>query len=151
MSYTNLIYHIIFRTKHNSWAINQENERLLYRYIWGYIKARNCKLYQINGMPDHLHLLIGLHSTISVADFVQQLKNATHLFLEQNKPLFPDFYAWAKGYCALTYAEKDKTMIRRYIQNQKIHHQAQIFSDEMKFLLQESGIEIDESFFDRNL
>lgn len=151
MSYINLIYHIVFRTKYSTWAINVENEKLLYQYIWGYIKRRNCKLYQINGMPDHIHLLVGLHSTISIADFIQQLKNATHLFMERNKAYFPDFYSWAKGYCALTYAEKDKDMIIRYIKNQKQHHQFQSFEDEMKFLLKDSGITIDNNFFDRNI
>lgn len=151
MSYTKLLYHIVFRTKSGEWAITEAHEEKLYRYIWGYVKEKQCILYRINGMPDHIHLFVGLHSTVSVADFVKEMKNATHLFLEQNKALFPNFYAWSKGYCALTYSEKDKDKIINYIKNQKEHHKKQQFTDEMKSLFADYGIEYHEQFFERNI
>ena len=78
MSYTRLFYHIIFRTKHGVHAINEENEQVLYRYIWGFVKEHSSILYRINGMPDHLHLFVELHQTISVAEFAVSY---THLTL----------------------------------------------------------------------
>ncbi|MDD0824983.1 IS200/IS605 family transposase [Mannheimia sp. AT1] len=153
MSYTRAIYHIIFRTKSGIPAITEEYETILYSFIWKFITQRKSVLYRINGMPDHIHLLVDLHPKIAVADFVQQLKNATHLLLERHKAEFPLFSAWAVGYCALTYSERDKPQILNYIKNQKKHHQQKYktFSDEIKFLMSENGIAIDEQFFERNI
>ncbi|MGR6979902.1 IS200/IS605 family transposase [Testudinibacter sp. P27/CKL/0425] len=151
MSYTKSLYHIIFRTKYGEPTIIEQNENALYRYIWGFIKAQNCVLHRINGMPDHLHLFIELHPSIALADFVQKLKTASHSWIDENKWLFPDFYAWSRGYCALTYCERDKDKIIRYIQKQKEHHQSQAFVDEMKCLFIEAGISVDEKYFDKNI
>lgn len=151
MSYTRLLYHIVFRTKYGLPTIVEEHEEILYRYIWGYSKEQDVVLYRINGMPDHLHLLVELKATTNVANFVKHLKNSTHLFLEQNRDYFPEFYAWSKGYCALTYSEREKAQIINYIKNQKEHHKSQNFVDEIKFLLTDYGIEYDEQYFERNL
>lgn len=104
MSYTRNLYHIIFRTKYGTPSILEENEDVLYR---------------INGMPDHLHLFVELHPMLSVAEFVQKLKTTTHKWIDENKHLFPEFYAWSRGYCSLTYCEKDKEKIINYIKKSK--------------------------------
>ncbi|AUI66887.1 MULTISPECIES: IS200/IS605 family transposase [Glaesserella] len=151
MSYTRAIYHIIFRTKSGVPAITENYEEILYTFIWKFIKERKSVLYRINGMPDHIHLLVDLHPKIAVADFVQQLKNATHLLLERHKEEFPFFTAWAVGYCALTYSERDKIQIINYIKNQKTHHKTQNFLNEVKCLMIDNGIEINEKFFERDI
>ena len=60
MSYTNLVYHIVFRTYRSIPAIDEEHERELYAYAHGYITRHRAKLYRIGGMPDHVHLLVSL-------------------------------------------------------------------------------------------
>lgn len=135
MSYTKLFYHIVFRTLQSIPAINEANERELYQYIWAFCQQQKCTLHRINGMPDHLHLLVEIHPSIAVADFVRQLKNASHKWLEQHNALFPDFYAWSKGYCALSYSEYEIETVINYIKRQKEHHKSQTFIDEMKNLL----------------
>ncbi|AMW17104.1 IS200/IS605 family transposase [Glaesserella parasuis] len=151
MSYTRNLYHIIFRTKYGTPSILEENEDALYRYIWGFVREHNSVLYRINGMPDHLHLFVELHPMLSVAEFVQKLKTTTHKWIDENKHLFPEFYAWSRGYCSLTYCEKDKEKIINYIKNQKEHHKTADFVEEVKFLLTEAGIAINEKFFEQDL
>ncbi|AWW33985.1 IS200/IS605 family transposase [Mannheimia varigena] len=151
MSYTRLIYHIIFRTKHGVYAINEAHEALLYRYIWGFVRDHNSILHRINGMPDHLHLLVEIHQSISVAEFVGKLKRTSHLFLDKHKDLFPDFSEWSVGYCALSYCERDKQKIVNYIKKQKEHHKTHTFKYEIKMLLAETGIEINNEFFDKHI
>lgn len=151
MSYTRNLYHIIFRTKFGEPTILEQNEEHLYRYIWHFVTEHKSVLYRINGMPDHLHLFVDLHPTIAIAEFVKLLKTASHDFIDKNKTLFPDFYAWSVGYCALTYSENEKAKIVAYIKNQKEHHQTVNFTDEVKHLLIETGIEIKTDFFDRDL
>ncbi len=151
MSYTRNIYHIIFRTKESVPSLCIENEKQLYRYIWGVIKESDCILYQINGMPDHIHILLELHPSISIAELVQKIKVYSHHWIDKNKDLFPDFACWSIGYCALTYAERDKEMIINYIKKQKEHHQSQQFADEIKWLLTQSGITVNDKYFEKDL
>ncbi|TNH04633.1 transposase [Pasteurellaceae bacterium Phil31] len=151
MSYTRLLYHIIFRTQQSVPAITEKYEEILYRYIWLFIQERHSVLYRINGMPDHLHLLVELHSTIALADFVKELKNATHLFLERHKMEFPDFYAWSKGYCALTYSQQDKQKVIDYSKNQKGYHQSLSFENEIKILLSDQEIGYRHEYLENNI
>ena len=116
MSYTKLLYHIVFRTFQSVPAIKQENEKELYHYIWSFCQQQKCRLHRINGMPDHLHLLVEVHPSIAISDFVKQLKNASHKWLEKQSHLFPDFYAWSKGYCALSYSEHEKEKIQQLLE-----------------------------------
>lgn len=146
MAYTKLIYHIILRTYQGTSPIVEAYERDLYRYILGFCKNRQCVLYRINGMPDHIHMLVSLHPTIAVASFVHDLKIATHNFMKARKDCFPDFVKWECGYCALTYAESEKQRVINYIINQKKHHRVVTVRDELITQLRDSGVEFDESF-----
>ncbi|AUI66651.1 MULTISPECIES: IS200/IS605 family transposase [Glaesserella] len=147
MSYTKLLYHIIFRTKYSEPSICVENEADLYRYIWRFANDKKCVLHRINGMPDHLHLLVELPAVYPVATFVRELKNASHKFIDDHKHLFPTFYAWSVGYCALTYSNSEKQKIINYIKNQKEHHKIFSFEDEIKQLLIEQEIEYSPEYF----
>ena len=146
MAYTKLIYHIILRTYQGTAPIVEANERDLYMYVYGFCKNHNCVLYRINGMPDHIHLLVGLHPTIAVATFVHDLKIATNNFLTSNRDKFPSFVKWAEGYCALTYSKNDKSRVMQYIIEQKQHHSKISARDELIALLNEMGVEFDEKY-----
>jgi REP element-mobilizing transposase RayT len=146
MAYTKLIYHIVLRTRQGTAPITEAHERDLYMYIFGFCKNHQCLLYRIGGMPDHIHMLVGLHPTIAVASFVHDLKIATNSFMSANRDRFPGFVKWEQGYCALTYAEADKERVIQYIVNQKEHHRILSARDELIALLQECGVEYDERY-----
>lgn len=99
-------------------------------------------------MPDHIHIFVQLHADIAVSDFVKKLKNATNKWLKENSNTFPDFESWAAGYCALTISKKDKGLIVNYIKNQQEHHKKETSIDELRRLLIEHGIDIDERYFE---
>ena len=146
MAYTKLIYHIVLRTYQGTSPIAEAHERDLYMYIYGFCKNHSCVLYRINGMPDHLHLLVGLHPSIAVATFVHDLKIATNNFFTSNREKFPLFVKWAEGYCALSYSEHDKSRVMQYIIDQKVHHSKISARDELIALLKEMGVEFDERY-----
>ena len=146
MSFANLYYHIMFHTKYNAMAINIENERILYSYINGFCNNYGVKLLRLGGMPDHIHMLVNMPTTVSVSDFVKQLKVATSKMLYQDGH-FPYFEGWQNGYSAFTYAFKDIDMIINYIKGQKEHHKVFSFRDEYRKILIENGISPDEPFF----
>ena len=145
-SYRQILYHLIFRTKDSRKTLVPEHSRELFAYIMGTIRNKNCFLYRINGMEEHLHILCDLHPTIALADFMRDIKTASSIWLKQSGK-FPEFDGWADGYAALTYSWKDKEMIINYIKNQQEHHKNESFNDELRRLLKEHGVEIDERYF----
>mgnify|MGYP000010140182 FL=1 len=147
MSYRQLFYHIVIRPKNSEPVIVQDYEEALYRYIWGFIKDKGAVLYRIGGMPDHIHMFVSLPATLSVADFMRDLKTASNKFLQEEKEKFPHFKGWAKSYCALTYSINEKDKIVNYIKSQKEHHKKVSFRDEYLALLQANGIQIDFNYF----
>ena len=97
-------------------------------------------------MPDHVHLLVGLHPTIAVASFVHDLKLATNTYMTTNREKFPQFVRWSDGYCALTYSEREKETVIQYIINQKEHHRKTSVREELLELLREAGVDFDERY-----
>lgn len=145
-SYRQILYHIIFRTKDSQKILNLENSEELYKYIWGIIKSKNCVLYRINGVEDHIHILSDLHPSIALADYLRDMKTASSIWLKESDK-FPHFEGWADGYAAFTYAYRDKEIVLNYIKNQREHHKTITFEDELRKLLIEHGIDINEKFF----
>jgi putative transposase len=145
-SYRQILYHIVFRTKNGEKTLVQEPINELYAYIAGIVKNKNCFLYQINGMEEHVHILSDLHPNIALADYIRDIKTASSVWLKQHKQ-FPIFSGWSDGYAALTYAWRDKDLIKNYIANQQIHHKKEDFQTEYRRLIKEHGITIDERYF----
>ena len=145
MSYTKLLYHIIIRTKYNQPTLSLEHDTLLYGYILGIVKNKNCVLYRINGMEEHIHLLVGIHPTISVADFVRDVKSSTTKWLKTNE-YFPLFKSFSEGYAALTYSMNEKETIINYIKNQRKHHAKKSFEEEYRHFLMEMELTVDKKY-----
>lgn len=145
-SYRQILYHIIFRTKNSRRSLPPEHARQLFAYIYGIIKIKNCHLYRINGVEDHIHILTSLRPDLALADLIRDIKKSSSIWLKTNGD-FPDFDGWASGYAALTYSWQDKDVIIKYIRNQQEHHRSRTFSDELRHIVTEQGIKIDEQFF----
>lgn len=146
MAYTQLLYHIIFRTKNSIPAISIENERQMYYYLYTVCQDMKCAVHRIGGMPDHIHILVSLPVTLTVAQFVEKLKVSSSKKFKGNG-VFPSFDGWSSGYAALTYAFNDIETVVSYIKNQKVHHTGMTFLEEYRNLIAEAGIEIDERYF----
>jgi putative transposase len=144
-SYKQIFYQIVFGTKNREATIAEAHCEDLYKYIWGIIKEKNCKLYRVNGIEDHIHIFSDLHPSISLADYIKDIKVASSIWMKETG-YFPDFTAWQVGYGAFTYSIRDKDMIIEYVKNQKEHHKKENFYDEYKRLLEENGIEFDEKY-----
>ncbi|MCR4856749.1 MAG: IS200/IS605 family transposase [Bacteroidales bacterium] len=149
MSYTKSHYHIIFSTYRRKKTIPEEHERELYAYIYGIANNLNCETYRIGGMPDHIHIFVSLHPTISLATFVQRVKTESSKWLKLN-PHFPDFQRWERKYAGFSYNYRDKERIINYIMKQKEHHRKKSLEKEYRNYVEENGIVIDDRFFLRD-
>jgi len=130
-TYRQILYHLVFRTKDSQKTLIQEHSRELYAYLMEFIRNKDCFLYRINGMEDHLHILCDLHPTIALADYIRDIKTSSSIWLKQSGK-FTDFTGWADGYAALTYGWNDKEKIVNYIKNQQEHHKHISFQDELR-------------------
>lgn len=140
MSTIKLLTHIVFATKHREMTINEQNCIILYRYITSFMKENHCYLKQVNGMADHIHILVDIHPSISVATLVQKLKHNSSIWITQ-KRLFANWHGWCEGYFACAVSPRHQDAVSEYIRNQKYHHLGVHFGDEYQALLRNAGIE----------
>ena len=144
-TYTQILYQIVFSTKKRKPVLLKENREKLYKDIWGILKNKNCHLYRINGVEDHLHIVTHLHPLISLSNLVKDIKLGSSSYIKENQ-LFPDFDGWQEGYAAFTYTIKEKEGLIRYVQNQEEHHKKMTFKEELLALLKEHNVEFDERY-----
>jgi REP-associated tyrosine transposase len=144
--YTQIYYHIVFCTKERAPVLVQTGREDLFRYIWGIIRETSSRLYRINGTLDHVHILTSLHPTVSLSDFVKQVKGKSSHWIKENN-IFPDFSNWQDGYGAFTHSSQDKDRLIEYIKSQEEHHRNVSFRDELRDLIIEADVEFDERYF----
>ena len=144
-THTQLIYHLVFSTKHREPTIVPNQKKRLFSYIHQLLTNKNCHLYSINGVEDHLHILTHIHPTIAIASLVKDIKLSADEFIYREE-IFPDFKGWQDGYGAFTESIKAKDRLINYIKNQEEHHRKISFLDEYKGLLKEYEIEFDEKY-----
>lgn len=143
MSHTHFLYHIVFATKDRMPLIDPKWERNLYGYMGGIVKGYKGSVLEINGMPDHAHLLARLGPEYAFMDFLRDLKANSSKFVRREH--FAKF-GWQRRYGAFSVSESAVPDVRKYIRNQKIHHADMSFEDEYKSLLRKHGIEFDEEY-----
>ena len=101
----------------------------LHKYITGIVKKQGQKLIAVNGMADHLHILIGLKPAMALADLVKDIKSDSSEWINKKK-LARGKFAWQEGYGAFSYGHSQLDTIARYIMNQEKHHRRRSFRDE---------------------
>lgn len=144
-SYRQIIYHLTFHTKNSESVLNNSENDELFKYIWGVIKNNKCKLYRINGIEDHVHIICDLHPSVSLANLVKDIKVSSSKWIKE-KNLYPGFTNWADGYGAFTLSIKEKDSAIKYVMNQQVHHKKIGFKEEYIQLLRDHGIIFDEKF-----
>ncbi|MBM4167277.1 MAG: IS200/IS605 family transposase [Ignavibacteria bacterium] len=145
-TYTQILYQIVFGTKNREQTLDKENRNELYKYICGILKNKNCHLYQIDGVSEHIHIVTHLHPSIALALLVKDIKLASSQFIKTEN-LFPKFNGWQDGYGAFTYSIQEKEKLIQYVKSQEEHHRKKTFKEEYISLLNEHGIEFDEKYF----
>ena len=113
----------------------------LYRYIARVIQSHDSIPFAVNGIENHVHLLVQLHPSVNLSDLVRDIKLSTNQWMKQNHDMFPQFVGWGKEYGAFTYALRDKEMVAKYILNQGSHHLRESFEDEYRKHLEHAGLE----------
>ena len=144
MSAVTAIYHLVINTYRREMTLPQQSSEILYNYIAATIRNKNCHVYEINGIENHIHILLRLRPDVCLSDLVRDIKLSSNNWIKIHQASFPMFSGWGKEYGAFTYALRDMEMVANYIKRQREHHQRQSFEDEYKHLLNNAGIEWNE-------
>jgi REP-associated tyrosine transposase len=138
MSYTNLLYHIVYATKERAPLITKILRPRLHEYLGGTVRGLGGVPIEINGVADHVHLLVRLRPIISVSEFLSKLKSGSSGWAKRQTA---GRFAWQARYGAFTVSQSRVQQVRNYICNQERHHQKMSFEEEFKVLLRSHGIE----------
>jgi putative transposase len=125
--------------------IRSEHKEEIYKYITGIVRNDGHKLIAINGMSDHLHILLGLKPDMALSDLVRDIKSNSSNFINQSQ-LATDKFGWQEGYGAFSYGHSQLDTIIRYIQNQEQHHSRRSFKDEYLSLLKKFQIKFENKY-----
>jgi len=138
-TFSRIYVQIVFVVKGRRNLISEDWEDDLFKYITGIVKNKGQLLIAINGMLNHIHILIGMKPTLCLSDLVREIKKSSNEFINNNLLIDGKFY-WQDGFGAFSYSHTDLKNVIRYIENQKQHHQKQTFKSEFINLLEEFNI-----------
>ena len=142
---TNLLFHLVFSTKHREPLITPDLRDRLYAYIGGIIRGEGGILLDAGGMPDHIHLVTKFKPDPSVSEMLKIIKAKSSKWVNE-LPGRAGRFAWLAGYGAFSVSESQLPGVRRYVQTQEEHHRKVTFEDEFIALLKKHGIEYDERY-----
>ena len=144
-TYTQLHIQLVFAVKYRAALIQKEWKERLHQYITGIFQKNEHKMLQINSMPDHIHIFIGLRPHQSISSLVQNVKSESSKWIKDNK-LCKSPFAWQEGFGAFSYSKTHVDRVIRYIQNQEAHHKKETFLDEYRKMLKAFEVEYDERY-----
>ena len=144
-TYTQLHIQFVFAVQYRAALIHKAWKERLHQYITGIIQNNRHKMLQINSMPDHIHILIGMRPNQSISSLVQNVKAESSKWINDHH-LAGSRFAWQEGYGAFSYSKSSLPAVIQYIQNQERRHQKQTFLDEYKSFLEAFEIEYDERY-----
>ena len=143
--FTQLYTHLVFAVKYRERLLKPEIRPEVFSYISGIITNRKHKSIIINGVSDHIHILIGLNPNDKISDLVATIKRSSSTHINQQN-WFRGKYHWQEGYGAFSYSRSQLANVYRYIENQETHHKEQSFRQEYINLLERFKIEYNEKY-----
>ena len=150
-TYTQIHIHAVFAVQSRLSLIQNGWREELYKYITGIVENTRCdhKLFQIGGMPDHIHALIGMRPTQSLSDLMQDIKGSSSLWINKKRFVTGKF-SWQEGYGAFSYGKSQIDNVAKYIKNQEKHHKKRDFAAEYMEFLKLFEVEFDERYVLKN-
>ena len=144
-TFAHLLNHVIFSTKERRPSLKPEIRPRLFSYMGGIIRDLGGKALIIDGTSDHLHLLVSMPATVSVAEMMRIVKGKSSGWVREQFPSRGSF-AWQAGYGAFSVSHSHIDTVTKYIAGQEEHHKKVSFQEELLSFLRKQGIEFDERY-----
>lgn len=146
-TYTLLLYHVLFSTKHRTPWITPELAERLYPFIGGIVRDEGGSLLTIGGVEDHVHLLLRFRPDDSLSNLMRNIKTRSSRWVHEHAQGLREF-AWQEAYAAFTVAPSTLEKTRRYLATQREHHAKAEFVGELKQLLDKHGVGYDPRYLE---
>jgi REP element-mobilizing transposase RayT len=144
-TYSQIYIQVVFAVLGRHSLIGREWKDELYKYITGIVKNNNQKLLAINGVSNHIHILLNIKPNIALSDLVRDIKANSSRFVNE-KGFVRGKFSWQEGFGAFSYSISQLDDVIQYIQNQEEHHKETSFKDEYLKYLKRFEIEFDENY-----
>ena len=144
-TYTQIYIHAVFAVEGRQSLIAPEHKIEIYKYMTTVIQNQKNKVMAINGMPDHVHLLIGLNPDIALSNLVRDAKAAASSLIN-DKRWVRGHFNWQRGFGAFSYSKSQVPRVAKYIEDQERHHAKRSFRDEYEALLKKFDVEYDPAY-----
>ncbi len=144
-TFSQLYIHTIFAVKGRDNIINSKFKDELYKYICGIVNNNQQKVYAINGMPNHIHILLSIKPNCLLSDLMRDIKASSSKWINTNKYVMGKFQ-WQEGFGSFSVSQSQVDKVISYIDNQETHHKKLSFKQEYIGLLKSYKIEFDEKY-----
>jgi len=145
-TYTSLHCHLVFGTSKRQPLIRPDWKEDLHAYLGGTVKGLKAFPEGVGGMPDHVHLLVGLRSTHRLSDFIRDLKTSSCVWVKEEIGIRN--FKWQEGYAAFSVSPTARHAVRNYIRKQEEHHRVKSFREEILEFLEVAEVTFDPKYFD---
>ena len=144
-TFTQIYVQIVFAVQGKLNLISEQNRERIEKYMCGIVSNNQSKPISIYCNPDHVHVLIGLHPSISISDMARDIKSSSSKFINENN-LTKGRFRWQEGYGAFTYSRSQIDSVTKYILNQPEHHKKKSFKEEYLDILHKLDIQYDDKY-----
>jgi REP element-mobilizing transposase RayT len=138
-TFSQIYIQTIFAVRNRACLISSDFKIELYKYISGIVSNKDQKLIAINGVSDHMHILIGMKPNANLSDLVRDIKANSSRFVNEKRFVNGKF-SWQEGFGAFSYSQSHLNKVIAYIQNQENHHRKKTFKEEYLELLEKFQI-----------
>ena len=138
MPYIKIWIHLVWSTKNRQQMISSELKLKLYQHIRENANEKGIHIDFINGIEEHIHLLVSLKADQSVSKVAQLIKGESSHWVNENK-LTRTKFEWQEEYVAVSVSESIVNRIREYIKNQEEHHRRMTFQEEYEMFMKKYG------------
>lgn len=129
-TFSKLIAHIVFSTKHRETQLPDSVFSELAAYMGGHAKSLDVYLYGLGGYRDHVHILIGYRPSAALATIVGRLKATSSKWMKTRNGVSSQF-CWQDGYSAFSVSQSMVNTVLMYVRNQREHHKHRSFREEL--------------------
>ncbi|HEV3272440.1 MAG TPA: IS200/IS605 family transposase [Candidatus Methylacidiphilales bacterium] len=144
-TYTSVNIHYVFSTKSRAPIIVGCLRERLWAFMGGIARENRMKAFCIGGIADHVHILVSMPTTLSIAKGVQLIKGGSSAWVHETFPEMQNF-AWQEGYGAFSVSVSHLGDTITYIENQEEHHRLKSFQEEYLAFLKKHEIDYDEKY-----
>ena len=144
-TFSQIYLQFVFAVRQRHSLIAKEHKEELHKYMTGLVQNRKAKMLAVHCMPDHTHLFVGFKPTISISDFVKEIKVESNEFINDKRWIRGKF-SWQEGYGAFSYSHSHIDRVIKYILNQEIHHRKSTFKEEYSELLKRFEIPFEDKY-----